>query len=366
MAGDRERSWVLHVDLDQFIAAVEMLRRPELAGKPVVVGGRGDPTERGVVATASYAAREHGVGSGMPLRVAARKIPDAVFLPVDKPAYDEASTRVMDTLRSLEWGGVPVVVEVLGWDEAFLGPGAEHGDLGDPRVFAEQIRASVQRATELTCGVGIGDNKLRAKIATAFGKRGEGDGSGVGYLTEDEWYDVMGERPTTALWGIGSRIGKRLSALGIETVRQLAESDTQMLAEAIGPTMGPWYHRLGRGADTSPVDATPWTPRAHGREETYQTDLTWDVVPEELRALTARVVEDIDREGRPAARVGIKVRYRPFITVSRSLTLPAPSNDVAVLGEAAVSLLDRVEQDRPVRLLGVRLEMVGPEGGYVR
>jgi DNA polymerase-4 len=359
--------WVLHVDLDQFIAAVEMLRRPELAGLPVVVGGRGDPTERGVVATASYAAREHGVGSGMPLRVAARKLPDdAVFLPVDKPAYDEASVRVMDTLRSLSWGGVPVVVEVLGWDEAFLGPGPGHGELGDPRVFAEHIRTTVHEATSLTCGVGIGDNKLRAKIATAFGKKGEGDGSGVGYLTEAEWYAVMGDRPTTALWGIGSKIGRRLSALGIETVRQLAESDARVLAEAIGPTMGPWYHRLGRGADTSPVDATPWTPRAHGREETYQTDLTWDAVPAELRALTARVVEDIDREGRPAARVGIKVRYRPFITVSRSLTLPAPSNDGVVLAEAAVSLLDRVEQDRPVRLLGVRLEMVEPEGGYVR
>ena len=178
MADVSEQDWVLHVDLDQFIAAVEMLRRPELAGLPVVVGGRGDPTERGVVATASYAAREHGVGSGMPLRIAARKLPDAVFLPVDKPAYDEASARVMETLRSLEWGGVPVVVEVLGWDEAFLGPGPGHGELGDPRVFAQRIRESVHRATDLTCGVGIGDNKLRAKIATAFGKKGEGDGSG--------------------------------------------------------------------------------------------------------------------------------------------------------------------------------------------
>jgi DNA polymerase-4 len=361
-----EQTWVLHVDLDQFIAAVEMLRRPELVGKPVVVGGRGDPTERGVVATASYAAREHGVGSGMPLRIAARKIPDAVFLPVDKDAYNEASDRVMDALRTLEWGGVPVVVEVLGWDEAFLGPGEGHGELGDPRVFAQQIRATVEAATQLTCGVGIGDNKLRAKIATAFGKAGEGDGSGIGYLTAAEWYDVMGDRPTTALWGIGSKIGKRLAALGIHTVRELADSDARVLAEAIGPTMGPWYHRLGRGADTSPVDATPWVPRAHGREETYQTDLTWDVVPDEVRALTSRVVLDIDREGRPAARVGIKVRYRPFITVSRSLTLPAPTNDPAVLAEAAVSLLDRVEHDRPVRLLGVRLEMVPPEGGYLR
>src|SRR3954462_388395 len=120
-------AWVLHVDLDQFIAAVEGLRRPELAGRPVVLGGRGDPTERGVVATASYEARAFGVGSGMPLRVAARKCPDAVFLPADKEAYDVASAGVMATLRSLTWGGTPVVVEVLGWDEAFLaaGPGAD-------------------------------------------------------------------------------------------------------------------------------------------------------------------------------------------------------------------------------------------------
>jgi DNA polymerase-4 len=358
--------WVLHVDLDQFIAAVEMLRRPELVGLPVVVGGRGDPTERGVVATASYAAREHGVGSGMPLRTAAKRLPDAVFLPVDREAYDEASAQVMATLRALEWGGVPVVVEVLGWDEAFLAPGEGHGELGDPRAFARRIREAVLEATRLRCGVGIGDNKLRAKIATSFGKTGEGDGSGVGYLTASEWFDVMGERPTTALWGIGSKTGRRLASLGIRTVRELAESDARMLADAIGPTMGPWYHRLGRGADSSLVDASPWVPRAHGREETYQTDLTWDAVPREVRALTSRVVEDIDREGRPAARVGIKVRYRPFITVSRSLTLPAPTNDPAQLADAAVSLLERVEQGRPVRLLGVRLEMVEPAGGYDR
>ena len=115
-ASPAEPDWVLHVDLDQFIAAVEVLRRPDLAGRPVVVGGRGDPTERGVVATASYEARAHGVGSGTPLRVAARRVPEAVFLPVDKPAYDAASAEVMDTLRGLEWGGVPVVLQVLGCD----------------------------------------------------------------------------------------------------------------------------------------------------------------------------------------------------------------------------------------------------------
>ncbi len=354
---------MLHVDLDQFIAAVEVQRHPELAGRPVVVGGRGDPTERGVVATASYEAREFGVGSGMPLRVAARKCPDAVFLPADHAAYDAASVRVMETLRSLTWGGVPVVVEVLGWDEAFLaaGPGADlaGGQIG-PRAFAALVRQRVLEETGLHCSVGIGDNKLRAKIATDFGKP-----RGVAELTGDTWFEVMGERPTDALWGIGRKTSKKLSALGIDTVARLAASDARVLAAELGPTMGPWYHRLGRGEDSSPVDDTPWVPRAHGREETYQVDLEdWGRIAEEVRALTRRTVADIDREGRPAARVGIKVRFKPFLTVSRSLTLPAPTRDPVVLAEAAVSLLDRVEHDRPVRLLGVRLEMTPPPGGY--
>jgi DNA polymerase IV len=357
-------TWVLHVDLDQFIAAVELLRRPELAGRPVVVGGRGDPTERGVVSTASYEAREYGVGSGMPLRLAARKCPDAVFLPVDKEAYDAASAEVMDCLRSLTWGGAPVVVEVLGWDEAFVAASVPDADL-DPQAFADRIREEVLAVTRLHCSVGIGDTKLRAKVATDLGKP-----RGTFRLTAENWFEVMGERPTRALWGIGGKTEKKLAALGIETVRQLAESDARVLAAELGPTMGPWYHRLGRGADTSPVDATPWVPRAHGRETTFQDDLVEaDRIADEVRLLARRVVEDIDREGRPAARVGLKVRFRPFFTVSRSLTLPAPTNDPAVLADAAVSLLDRLDdrdRERPVRLLGVRLEMVPPEGGYAR
>ena len=357
--GSGPTSWVLHVDLDQFIAAVEMLRHPELEGLPVVVGGRGDPTERGVVSTASYAAREYGVGSGMPLRLAARKIPDAVFLPVDAPAYDAASAQVMGTLRALEWGGVPVLLEVLGWDEAFLGPGPGHGALGDPDDFAATIRAAVLDATGLHCSVGIGDNKLRAKIATEFGKP-----RGSYRITGETWFAEMGDRPTDALWGIGRKTAKKLAALGIETVNQLAAADAAHLAAELGPTMGPWYRRLGRGVDSSPVDPTPYVPRAHGRETTFQADLEdWDRVAAEVRALTVRVVDDIDAEGRPAERVGIKVRFRPFVTVSRSLTLPAPTNDPEVLAGAAVSLLDRLDErdrGRPVRLLGVRLEMVPP------
>ncbi|WP_435770656.1 DNA polymerase IV [Nocardioides sp. SYSU DS0651] len=360
--------WVLHVDLDQFIAAVEVLRRPELAGRPVVVGGRGDPTERGVVATASYEARAFGVGSGMPLRVAARRCPGAVFLPVDKPAYDAASAEVMATLRSLSWDGSPVVVQVLGWDEAFVAPGTVGGALpvrteADAVAFAHQVRSSVLGATRLRCSVGIGNNKLQAKIATDLGK----PDPGIHVITDESWFAQLGDRPTRALWGIGPRTAARLEALGIRTVRDVASADAGALAAALGPTTGPWCRRLGRGVDDSPVDPTPWVPRAHGREETFQQDLEdWTEVEAAVRRITRRALEDIEREGRPAARVGLKLRYRPFSTVSRSSTLAQPTFDADVLADAAVALLDRVERDRPVRLLGVRLEMVPPEGGYDR
>ena len=302
-------SWVLHVDLDQFIAAVEVLRRPELAGRPVVVGGRGDPTERGVVSTASYEAREYGVRSGMPLRTAAKRCPDAVFLAVDAPAYEEASAVVMETLRSFD-----AVVEVLGWDEAFVGV-----ETDDPEAFAREMQAAVLEATRLHCSVGIGDNKLRAKIATDFGKP-----RGTFWLTEDNWFEVMAERPTDALWGIGRKTAKKLEALGITTVRELALADPHHLADELGPTMGPWYRRLGRGVDSSPVDATPYVARGHGREVTFQHNLTdWTEVAAEVRRLAVRVTEDLRSEGRPAVRVGLKLRYAPFITTSRSLTLSA-------------------------------------------
>ena len=157
-------NWILHVDLDQFQAAVEVRRNPELAGLPVIVGGNGDPTEpRKVVTCASYPAREFGVHAGMPLRTAARKCPDAVFLPLDTDAYDEASEEVMGLLRDF---GHPV--EVWGWDEAYVG--AELDDSDDPIKLAEQIREVVAAGTGLSCSVGISDNKQRAKVATGFGK----------------------------------------------------------------------------------------------------------------------------------------------------------------------------------------------------
>ncbi|HEX5969206.1 MAG TPA: DNA polymerase IV [Intrasporangium sp.] len=348
------RPWVLHVDLDQFIAAVEVLRRPELAGKPVIVGGRGDPTERAVVSTASYEARQFGVGSGMPLRLAARKAPDAIILPVDADAYNAASEQVMATLRGLASEHGPVVVEVLGWDEAFVGV-----TTADPEALAREAMAAVLEATDLYCSVGIGDNKIRAKIATGFGKP-----RGVFRLTKDNWLEVMGDRPTIALWGVGSKISKRLATLGIETVRQLAYSDEAVLVAEFGPRMGTWYRELGRGLGSAVVDDSPWIARGHSRETTYQQNLsTPEEVRDAIRELAEQVHADVAKEGRPVFRVTLKIRYAPFFTQTKARKLKAPTHDKDDVVAAAVALADTVEPGREVRLLGVRAEMVMPEEG---
>jgi DNA polymerase-4 len=343
--------WVLHVDMDQFIAAVEILRRPELAGLPVIVGGRGDPADRAVVSTASYEARAFGVHSGMPLKTAVHRCPEAVLLPVDGPAYDAASAVVMDTLRAIPGA----VVEVLGWDEAFVGI-----ETDDPEQVARAAMTAVLEATDLHCSVGIGDTKVRAKIATEFGKP-----RGTFRLTRDNWFAVMGDRPTKDLWGIGSRISQRLAALGIETVRQLAEADEEPLVAEFGPSTGPHLGRLGRGVSSNVVDDTPWVARAHGRETTYQQNL---VTPEELdsavRTLARQVVLDIHAEERACARVHLKVRFAPFFTVNRSRKLAEPTFDADLIADTALDLFRLLEDDRPVRLLGLRAEMVPPEGGY--
>lgn len=345
----RARRWVLHVDLDEFVAAVEVLRRPELAGRQVVVGGRGDPTERAVVSTASYEARQLGVGSGMPLRVAARKAPDAVFLPVDAPAYEAASAEVMATLRELGH-----VVEVLGWDEAFVGAQTD-----DPEAVAEQVRAAVLARTRLHCSVGIGDNKVRAKIATGFGKP-----RGVFRLTAESWFAVMGDRPTRDLWGVGAKVSARLASHGIHTVRDLADAELPLLTGEFGPRMGRWYADLGHGIGPRTVDDTPWVARGHSRETTFQQDLTNDdAVVEAVEVLAAAVLDDVAAEGRRVVRLTLKVRYAPFLTRTFSRTLPTPTTDPAVVHEAALALAARREPGRPVRLLGLRaeLEMPGPD-----
>lgn len=340
--------WVLHVDLDEFIAAVEVLRRPELAGRQVVVGGRGDPTERGVVATASYAARERGVGSGMPLRVAARRAPEAVFLPVDRPAYEAASEQVMAVLRELPG----TRVQVLGWDEAFVGASTP-----DPEALARRIQEEVLAATGLHCTVGIGDTTVRAKVATGFGKP-----RGVFRLTRHTWLAVMGQRPTRELWGIGARVSARLAGHGITTVSALAHADPQVLAAEFGPRMGPWYHQLGRGEGAEEVDPSPWVPRGRSRERTFQEDISGaGPVRQEVADLVAAVLDDVAAQGRPVVRVTLKVRYAPFSTRSHGRRV-APTHDRDAVTGTALELAERVETNRPVRLLGVHLELALPPG----
>lgn len=334
--------WVLHVDLDQFIVAVEVLRRPELRGRPVVVGGDGDPTKRGVVSSASYEARAHRVHSALPLRTAARRCPDAVFLPVDREAYEAASSAVMAALR-----GFDAVVEVIGWDEAFL---AAYTD--DPESVARAVQLRVRETTGLDCTVGIGENKLQAKLATGFGKPG-----GIFRLTGENWFEVLGDRPTDALWGIGTKTANRLAGLGIDTVQALAAADPDALAAELGPAIGPWLARLARGGEHAPVVDNPYLARSRGRETTFQRDLDdWAAVRREVVRLAQRVAGDVAGEGRPVTRVVVKVRYVPFTTRTHAHPLPAPTAEADAIERAALAALGWFADNRPVRLLGVRAE----------
>jgi DNA polymerase-4 len=337
-------SWVLHVDLDQFIAAVELLRRPELRGRPVVVGGDGDPAKRGVVSTASYEARAHGVHSGLPLRTAARRCPEAVFLPVDRDVYEAASAQVMAALREFD-----AVVEVMGWDEAFLAV-----ETDDPEEAARQIAGRVRARTRLDATVGIGQNKLQAKLATGFGKP-----AGIFRLTSGNWFEVLGARPPDALWGIGAKTARKLGESGIGTVRELAAADPGVLAARFGPATGPWLVQIARGLDPSPVDAAPYVPRSRSREVTFQQDLRdWQEVRSEVARLARLVAADVAGEQRPVARVVVKVRYAPFLTRTHGhpLAVPVPAGDEAAIERGALAALELFTAGRPVRLLGVRAE----------
>jgi nucleotidyltransferase/DNA polymerase involved in DNA repair len=335
-------AWVLHLDLDQFIAAVEVLRHPELRGQPVIVGGDGDPAKRGVVSTASYEARAYGVHSGQPLRTAARLCPGAVFLPVDRDAYEAVSAEVMAVLR--ESGAV---VEVLGWDEAFLGI-----DDDDPERFARGLQQRIRAATQLNSTVGIGGNKLQAKLATGFGKP-----AGVFRLTGQNWFEVLGDRPTDALWGIGAKTARRLRDLGLHTVRELAAADPGALAQQFGPATGPWLVLTAQGRGSREVDDAPQAARSHGREVTFQEDIAdWPRVTAEIARLAELVAAELATMERPAVRVVVKVRYAPFITETHGRPLAEPTVDPAVIREAALAALDRFTGRRPVRLLGVRAQ----------
>ena len=339
-------SWILHVDLDQFLASVELRRHPELAGLPVIVGGNGDPTEpRKVVTCASYEAREFGVHAGVPLRVAARRCPNATFLPSDPAAYDEASEQVMGLLRDL---GHPV--EVWGWDEAYLGVAAE------PTEVAEQIRTVISSETGLSCSVGISDNKQRAKVATGFAKP-----AGIFTLTDANWMELMAGRPVDALWGVGPKIAKKLAGLEITTVWELANSDAELLTSAFGPRTGLWLLLLAKGGGDTAVSAEPWVPRSRSHVATFPRDLT-DRAEIDLAVtqLALQALNEVAAAARIVTRVAVTVRTATFYTRTKIRKLAAPTIDRDVVTAAALKVLDLFELDRPIRLLGVRLELEMP------
>ena len=337
----------MHVDLDQFLAAVEVRRRPELAGLPVVVGGDGNPRRpRQVVATASYEARTFGIRSGMPLAQAYRRCPDAVFLPSDRPIYDAASAEVMATLRTF-----PATVEVWGWDEAFLGVITV-----DPETFAHEVKDRVASVTGLSCAVGIGDTRLLAKTATGFAKPG-----GVACLTRREWIPTMGAQPVTAIWGIGARTTARLGELGIVTVEDLARADHNELARNFGATIGPHLRILGLGGDDSPIVDEPHVARGRSKEETFTTDVIEPAtVAAHIERLAREITADVVADGRRVTHVAVKVRTSNFFTRTKISKLPAPTTDPNDVASMAATVLARFGELRPVRLLGVRVVLEMP------
>jgi DNA polymerase-4 len=340
--------WILHIDLDQFLASVELERHPELVGLPVIVGGSGDPTEaRKVVTCASYEAREFGVHAGMPLRAASRRCPDATFLPSDPEAYDAASEQVMALLRDL---GHPV--EVWGWDEAYLG-----ADIDEPKALATQIRDVIAAATGLSCSVGISDNKQRAKVATGFAKP-----AGIYTLTESNWMTVMGDRPVDALWGVGPKTAKKLAGLDITTVWQLAHTDAELLTSMFGPRTGLWLLLLANGGGDDTVSSEPWVPRSRSHVVTFPQDLTKRAeMDSAVTELARQALSEVVAASRIVTRVAVTVRTNTFYTRTKIRKLDEPTTDAGVIAAAALRVLDLFELDRPVRLLGVRLELQMPD-----
>jgi DNA polymerase-4 len=320
----------------------------------VIVGGTGDPTEpRKVVTCASYEARDHGVRAGMPLRSAYRKMPEAIYLPLDHTSYDDASAEVMETLRSF---GHPV--EVIGWDEAFLGVPRSTDPL-DVLELAQSIRQRILDDRGLSSAVGVSDNKQRAKMATGFAKRAR---EHVFTLDNENWMPIMGQRSVGDLWSVGPKTTAKLEKLGILTVAQLASEDVGRLVAEFGPHLGNWLHLLSRGGGDIDVSAEPYIPRSHSKVETFPSDLTTRAEADEaIRKLTRELLVQVISEERIAFRVAVTVRTMTFYTRTKSKKLPAPTTDGALIEAAMLDVLHKFELDRPIRLLGVRLDLVMPD-----
>ena len=367
------RRWIAHLDMDAFYASVELLRYPELAGQAVVIGGgrrhqpvlQPDGTRRfatldgyagrGVVTTATYAARDFGVHSGMGLMKAAALAPQAVLLPVDFEQY-----RRYSRLFKAAVAEVAPVIEDRGIDEIFIDltevPGAQDSigfdAQGGVRAVAQEIRNNVRRATGLTCSVGVTPNKLLSKIASELDKP-----DGLTVVTQAEVPTRIWPLPVRRINGIGPKAGAKLADLGLRTIGQLAAKDRAFLTEHFGRSYGRWLHEAAHGVDDRPVQ-TRGEPVSMSRETTFDHDLQAVRDRAELTRifteLAGQVATDLQRKGYAGRTIGIKLRFEDFKTVTRDLTLPEPVVDAAAIRHAAGLCLKRVDLARRIRLLGVR------------
>jgi len=349
---DRSRPGVpiLHVDLDAFYASVEVLKDPSLAGKPVVVGS---PGPRGVVMSASYAARAKGLRSAMPSMRARRVCPEAVFLPPDFQSYRAYSNRFREILLSYS-----PAVEPLSLDEAFVDVAGAARLFGQPEAIASRIRADVRSELDLTASVGVGPNKLIAKLASVQAKP-----DGLLTVRSEDVTSFLHPLPVDALWGIGEKTAGLLSRLGIRTVGELARTPAFMLERALGETQARSLLGLSSGHDLRSV--VPFEqPKSVSHEETYPRDLDEpDQILREILALSHRVASRLRADGYRAKTVTLKLRLPSFATLTRSRTLAAPTETAADLFSVARELFLRLpEGRRRFRLLGVAATGLVPAG----
>ncbi len=340
----------LHVDMDAFYAAVEIRRRPELQGKPVVVGGTGS---RGVVAAASYEARSFGIGSAMPSARARQLCPHAVFLPSDHSHYGEVSERVMAVLTD-----ITPLVEPLSLDEAFLDVRGVARLLGAAPELAAQIRARILEQEQLTCSVGVASTKFMAKLATErakprVGPSGPVYGSGVHVVETGCEFDFLHPLPVTALFGVGPATSRRLTRLGVESVGDLASLPESSLVATLGAAAGRQLHQLANGIDDRPVVVNR-LPRSISHEETFARDLHAEpALKAEVTRLGDAVARRLRSSNLQARTITLKVRFGDFRTITRSVTLPDSTDGARAVVAAARDLLSQIDTTPGVRLLGV-------------
>jgi DNA polymerase-4 len=329
---------IAHLDLDAFYATVELMRRPELKGLPVIVAGSGP---RAVVTTASYEARRFGVGSAMPASRARRLCPDAIVIPPDFDAYRDVSRQVMALVRD-----AVERTEVVGLDEAYL----ELTGLVAPKATMRRLVGSIRDRTGMSASVGIGPNKLVAKVASDAEKP-----AGFVVLSREEACErFAGARPGLVP-GIGPKTAARLEAMGITTLGDLAATSDELLAEAFGGRLGPWLRGRARFESSDPVEPVRIAV-SESRETTFDVDIA-DAAEQEavLMRLATRLCGDLARQDRRGRTIAIKVRLSDFTTVTRARTIPQATNELGVIGAIAVELLREYAPPKPVRLLGVRV-----------